>query len=97
RDRFHDRAHRGAVRDLSRNRRDTAVRSDNRGYRAPAQVRRAEAVIDFTETVVLPENELAKRRPPPCSRAGAIDTAFDETLVLEDELEQRRRLGSANT
>jgi hypothetical protein len=54
-------------------------------------------VIDLTETVVLPEDELAKRRPLPHSGADATDNAFDETLVLEDELEQRRRLRSAKT
>lgn len=44
---------------------------------------------DFTKTVVMPENELAKRmksprddEPPPSD--------FDKTMVLEDELASRR-------
>jgi hypothetical protein len=49
--------------------------------------------IDHTETLVLPESELANgwliRRSG--ERDDAPDGAFDETLVLEDELETRRR------
>lgn len=53
-------------------------------------------MIDYTETVVLPEDELAKRRPAghPNARDDSAEIAFDDTLVLEDELEKRRRLGS---
>ncbi len=48
---------------------------------------------DYTETVVLPENELTKDPQTPRSeqRNDAADTAFDQTLVLDDELEKFRR------
>ena len=51
-------------------------------------------MIDHTETVVLPENELTKRRQTtrPSDRRDGAQTDFDKTLVLEDELEKRRRL-----
>jgi hypothetical protein len=50
-------------------------------------------VIDPSETAVLPENELTNRRKTSQSaeRDHALDKPFDETLVLEDELERRRR------
>jgi hypothetical protein len=50
-------------------------------------------VIDHTETIVLPEDELAKRRPARhCNaRDDVAEIAFDDTLVLEDELEKYRR------
>ena len=50
-------------------------------------------MIDHTETVVLPEDELAKRRPAGHSNARdeVAEMAFDDTLVLEDELEKHRR------
>ncbi len=50
-------------------------------------------MIDFTETIVLPEDELAKRRTVASAdeRDDVAATAFDDTLVLEDELANRRR------
>jgi anti-sigma factor ChrR (cupin superfamily) len=48
-------------------------------------------VSDHTATLVLPENEFTKRRQTPRSEVPADPAAFDETLVLEDDLEQRRR------
>jgi hypothetical protein len=49
-------------------------------------------VIDPSETAVLPENELTNRRKTwqSAERDHALDKPFDETLVLEDELEKRR-------
>jgi hypothetical protein len=48
---------------------------------------------DYTETVVLPESELTKAPQTPRGepRDDGVDTAFDQTLVLNDELEKFRR------
>jgi len=55
-------------------------------------------MIDFTETIVLPEDELAKRRTVASAheRDDVAATAFDDTLVLEDELANRRRPRSSS-
>ncbi len=49
---------------------------------------------DHTSTVVLPENDVASGRQIRHSveREAATYPAFDDTLVLEDELAKRRRL-----
>jgi hypothetical protein len=54
---------------------------------------------DYTETVVLPESELTKDLHTPRSerRDGGVDTAFDQTLVLNDELEKFRRRRSVKS
>jgi hypothetical protein len=48
-------------------------------------------VNDFSKTVVLPENELAKRMKSPRDVGRDLPSSdFDKTLVLEDELALRR-------
>jgi hypothetical protein len=54
-------------------------------------------VNDYTKTVVLPENALTKAaRTPRRERDDGADTDFDKTLVLEDELDKRRRRRSSS-
>jgi hypothetical protein len=54
-------------------------------------------VIDHRDTVVLPENELTKEPRRRKERDDQYATDFDETLVLEDELAERRQRRSSKT